>query len=196
MNAQDAQARALADELRQTRAALAAVLREVQAVKADTAHTSAVLVATRRELSELRVKRSDEPGAVTRLIQRATYKPPTPIVKFAKDVKAGARVFLAGRESLNGTVQHVVIARDANGNIYNLPDGCSYDKARRFVGMATPNRRLYWRGKRTIYTGMLALCERVGIIERKGRRYRWADRYDLAARAGWVSQWRPPHRVR
>ncbi len=193
MNTQDVQARMLAAELRETRDALANVLKEVRVIRDASERHAANLNATRRELAELRGKghNSDTPDAVTRLVQHIKHKPP--VARFEKAVQ-GARIFDRGREMLNGRIQHVTIAKDANGSLIELP--CSYDLAHRFLRMTAPNRRLHWRGKRAAYGSMLALCLRLHMIERKGRRHVWAERFGQFQRLDWLTQFKPPHRVR
>ncbi len=194
MNAQDIQARMLAAELRETRAALDKVLREVQAMRIERKRDSDVQNAMRRELAELRGKghNSDTPDAVTRLVQHIKHKPP--VARFEKAVAPVARIFTHGRELLNGHVQHVTIAKDANGSLIELP--CSYDLAHRFLRMTAPNRRLHWRGKRAAYGAMLSLSLRLGLAERKGRRHVWAERFGQFQRLDWLTQFKPPHRTR
>jgi len=200
---QEADARVIIQELNTTQKALMRLMRELEGIKANGQHTQALINATRAEVAEARAlfknaeaKARGEESPFGRILQTITYRPPTPRTVFSKDAPAEKkpRVFINNKEVEGGKISHVVRAKDASGYIMQLP--CNYDQAHKFLSMEAPNRRKHWRGKRTIYSAMLDLCLRVGFVERKGRGYTWAERFDVWRRLEWLSQFKPPHRVR
>ena len=201
---QDADARVIIRELTSTQRALFKLMRELETIKADGRHAAEIMNATRAEVAEARAlfrnseaRARGEEAPITRLLHTIAYRHPEPRTQtFSKDAPAskGPRVFINNKEVESGHVSHVIRAKDAQGSIVQLPT--NYDQAHKFLSMEAPNRRKHWRGKRTIYTAMLALVLRVGFVERKGRGYQWVERFDVWARLDWLSQFKPPQRVR
>lgn len=197
-------ARLIISELATIRQANLRLIRELEQIRHNTERNETLLRSTRAELCEVRatIRNTEahargEPSPVARLIQTVTYKPPKPhtqVLEKESRERAGPRIFDNGHEVLGGKITHTVRARTATGALVELPT--SYDQAHKFLSMPTPNRRLHWRGKRDVYTVMLALSLRAGFIERRGRGFAWVERYDLLGRMSWLSQFRPPLRVR